>query len=67
MARRANASTRKAMGYGRMLAEERRLEGEIEALLGRAREHCDSSAIGTQPFQFCGTNWGTSELTYCFC
>ena len=35
---RANASKRKAMSYGRMLAEERRLEGEIEALLGRAQE-----------------------------
>ena len=35
---RANASKRKAMSYGRMLAEERRLEGEIEALLTRARE-----------------------------
>ena len=35
---RANASKRKAMSYGRMLAEERRLEGEIEALLDRARE-----------------------------
>ncbi len=35
---RANASKRKAMSYGRMLAEERRLEGEIEALVERARE-----------------------------
>ena len=35
---RANASKRKAMSYGRMLEEERRLEGEIEALLSRARE-----------------------------
>ena len=34
----ANASKRKAMSYGRMLEEERRLEGEIEALLSRARE-----------------------------
>ena len=34
---RANASKRKAMSYGRMLAEERRLQGEIEALLERAR------------------------------
>ena len=35
---RANASKRKAMSYGRMLEEERRLEGEIKALLERARE-----------------------------
>ena len=35
---RANASKRKAMSYGRMQEEERRLEGEIEALLSRARE-----------------------------
>ena len=35
---RANASKRKAMSYGRMLAEERRLQGEIEALLEQARE-----------------------------
>ena len=35
---RANASKRKAMSYGRMLAEERRLAGEIEALAERARE-----------------------------
>ncbi len=35
---RANASKRKAMSYGRMLAEERRLEGEIKALPERARE-----------------------------
>ena len=35
---RANASKRKAMSYGRMGEEERRLEGEIEALLNRARE-----------------------------
>ena len=35
---RASASKRKAMSYGRMLEEERRLEGEIEALLSRARE-----------------------------
>ena len=35
---RANASKRKAMSYGRMLEEERRLESEIEALLSRARE-----------------------------
>ena len=33
---RANASKRKAMSYGRMLEEERRLESEIEALLDRA-------------------------------
>ena len=30
---RANASKRKAMSYGRMQAEERRLESEVEALL----------------------------------
>ncbi len=35
---RANASKRKAMSYGRMLEEERRLKGEIEALVSRARE-----------------------------
>ena len=35
---RANASKRKAMSYGRMLEEERRLEGEIEACwIGRGR------------------------------
>ena len=33
---RANASKRKAMSYGRMVAEEKRLEAEIEALVGRA-------------------------------
>ena len=33
---RANASKRKAMSYGRMAKEERRLRGEIEALLGAA-------------------------------
>ena len=35
---RANASKRKAMSYGRMVAEERRLEGEVEALLSTARD-----------------------------
>ena len=35
---RANASKRKAMSYGRMLEEERRLEEEIEAMLARAGE-----------------------------
>ena len=35
---RANASKRKAMSYGRMREEERRLAGEIEAVLSRARE-----------------------------
>ena len=35
---RANASKRKAMSYARMLEEERRLKGEIEALASRARE-----------------------------
>ena len=35
---RANASKRKAMSYARMVEEERRLEGEIEALVGRANE-----------------------------
>lgn len=34
---RANASKRKAMSYGRMLEEERRLEAEIGSLLDRAR------------------------------
>ena len=34
---RANASKRKAMGYGRMVEEERRLEEEVEALLSTAR------------------------------
>ena len=33
---RANASKRKAMSYGRMAKEERRLTGEIEALLAAA-------------------------------
>ena len=33
---RANASKRKAMIYKRMVAEEKRLEAEIEALVGRA-------------------------------
>ena len=33
---RANASKRKAMSYDRMREEERRLEGEIEALLRQA-------------------------------
>ena len=35
---RANAGRRKAMSHGRMLEEERRPEGEIEALVSRARE-----------------------------
>ena len=35
---RANASKRKAMSHGRMLAEEKRLEAEIAALLERAGE-----------------------------
>ncbi len=35
---RANASKRKAMSYGRMRKEERRLEEEIESLVKRARE-----------------------------
>ena len=35
---RANASKRKAMSYGRMEEEERRLSGEIEALLAAAGE-----------------------------
>ena len=35
---RANASRRKAMSYGRMVEEERRLSGEIEALLATAGE-----------------------------
>ena len=35
---RANASKRKAMSYARMVEEERRLRGEIEALVSRARE-----------------------------
>ena len=35
---RANASQRKAMSYGRMAKEERRLRGEIEALLAAAGE-----------------------------
>ena len=33
---RASASKRKAMSYGRMVVEEKRLEAEIEALVGRA-------------------------------
>ena len=35
---RANASKRKAMSYARMVEEERRLRGEIDALVDRARE-----------------------------
>ena len=35
---RANASKRKAMSYARMVEQERRLRGEIEALVERARE-----------------------------
>ena len=35
---RANASKRKAMSHARMLEEGKRLQGEIEALLDRARE-----------------------------
>ena len=35
---RANASKRKALSYGRMQSEERRLAGEIEALLRKARD-----------------------------
>ena len=35
---RANASKRKAMSYGRMQAEERRLSGEVDALLRAADE-----------------------------
>ncbi len=35
---RANASKRKAMSYARMVEEERRLRGEIEALVERANE-----------------------------
>ena len=33
---RANASKRKAMSYGRMVKEEKRLQAEIKALVGRA-------------------------------
>ena len=35
---RANASKRKAMSYRRMGEEARRVEGEVEALLNRARD-----------------------------
>ena len=35
---RAHASKRKAMSYGRMVKEEARLEGEIEALVAQAQE-----------------------------
>ena len=35
---RANASKRKAMSYDRMREEERRLEGEVDALPSRARD-----------------------------
>ena len=35
---RANASKRKAMSYGRMVEEERRLEEEVEALLSMVRD-----------------------------
>ncbi len=44
---RAHASKRKAMSYGRMQEEERRLTEEIEALLGRAR---DTDAEGDTRF-----------------
>ena len=40
---RANASKRKAMSYGRMEAEERRLSGEIEALLLAAAGEADAA------------------------
>ena len=39
---RANANKRKAMSYGRMRKEERRLAGEIAALVLRARETDDA-------------------------
>ena len=39
---RANASKRKAMSYGRMLEEERRLRDEIEVLVKKARD-CDDA------------------------
>ena len=39
---RANASKRKAMSYGRMLEEERRLRDEIEVLVEKARD-CDDA------------------------
>ena len=35
---RANAGKRKAMSYGRMLEEERRLEGGVEAMVSRAQD-----------------------------
>ena len=43
---RANASKRKAMSYGRMREEERRLEAEIEALLSRAGDRRGEGAPG---------------------
>ena len=45
---RASASMHKAMSYGRMQEEERRLAGEIDALVRAAR---DADAAGRQPGQ----------------
>ena len=45
---RASASKHKAMSYGRMQEEERRLAGEIDALVRAAR---DADAAGRQPGQ----------------
>ena len=67
---RANASKFKAMSYGRMRKEERRLAGEIAALVLRKRETDDArgrprrapvisivstnNTIGTDPKSLCG-------------
>ena len=47
---RANASKRKAMSYGRMQEEERRLESEVEALLRKADEvdEAEDSRLGAE-------------------
>ena len=47
---RANASKRKAMSYGRMQEEERRLESEVEALLRKADEvdEAEDSRLGAK-------------------
>ena len=48
---RANASKRKAMSYGRRQQEERRLTGELEALLRAAgdADAAEDARYGTRP------------------
>ena len=43
---RANASKRKAMSYGRMLEEERRLQAEVDALVERAVDEAEDARFG---------------------